>query len=147
MLNGKIYTLFSTDLIHAGLKNKNLSTEPFNEEVAGKLCNLDEDSRRRILNPKGDESVFQVLRTAQLATMRGDGLHELGSSVLRELATQVNSFNIKEDGLKVHNLLLWIRSWLSPVHSKALYGEHDPYIGRQDLYDDFWYTNPHLSAT
>ena len=140
MGNGKMYALFTTELIHSALKNKHLSIEPFNEEAAGKLCNLDADAQDRILKPKGDQSVFQVLRTAQLTTMQGDGLNQLGSAILRELAEQVNGFDIDTGrGLVVPNLHLWIRSWLSPVHSRALYGKHDPYAGRPDLYDDFWY--------
>ena len=140
MANGRMYALFSTELIHSALKNKHLSIEPFNEEAAGKLCNLDADSQDRILKPKGDKSVFQVLRTAQLTTMQGDGLNQLGGAILRELAEQVNGFDISTGrGLIVPNLHLWIRSWMSPVHSRALYGKYDPYEGRPDLYDDFWY--------
>ncbi len=140
MANRKMYTLFTTDLIQSALKNKHLSLEPFNKEAAGKLCNLDAASRHRLLNPKGDKSVFHVLRAAMLPTMQGDSLHQLGSAVLRELATQINSFEVHPDaGLVVPNLHLWIRSWLSPTHSRALYGIHDPYQNRQNLYDDFWY--------
>ena len=148
MANGKMYALFSTELIHSALKNKHLSIEPFNEEAAGKLCNLDAGSQDRILKPKGDKSVFQVLRTAQLTTMQGDGLNQLGSAILRELAEQVNGFDIGR-GLIVPNLHLWIRSWMSPVHSRALYGKYDPYEGRPDLYDDFWYVKrlPLLTRT
>jgi hypothetical protein len=135
-----MYTLFTTELIQSALKNKHLSLEPFNKEAAGKLCNLDAASRHRLLNPKSDKSVFHVLRAAMLPTMQGDGMHQLGSAVLRELAVQVNGFEVRpHSGLAVPNLHLWIRSWLSPVHSRALYGKYDPYEGRQDLFDDFWY--------
>ena len=78
-------------------------------------------------------------------SMQGDGLNLLGIAVLRELAVHVNAFDVDPvHGLAVPNLHLWIRSWLSPIHSRALYGKHDPYEGRQDLHDDFWYANPSL---
>jgi hypothetical protein len=143
MANRKMYTLFTSELIQSGLKNKNLSAEPFNKDAAGKLCNLDAASQHRLLNPKGDKSVFHILRTAMQPSMQGDALNQLGIAVLRELAAQVNAFEVDPvHGLAVPNLHLWVRSWLSPIHSRALYGKHDPYEGRQDLHDDFWYATP-----
>ncbi len=135
MLNGRMYAIWSPDLIHSALRSRTLSFEPFMKEFAQPVLGLNEDAFRPVRGTPERESLLPAFINSMHQAMQPEHLHGMKAAALNYIA---QSLNAVDDPIEIPNLYMWLRYLVSTATAEALYGSKNPLRGRKDLIDDIW---------
>ena len=134
MLNGKMYAVWDPLLVAAGLRNKDLSQNPFIEKMAVDLFLINDDTYSHIRDSENSKLVHDFMG-AMPPTLMGDHLHTLN---VRALELLQDIFSSMQQTTDAPNLWLWVRGLMMGVTAKALYGEEDPFEKKPELENALW---------
>lgn len=151
MLNGKLYAVYDPYLIQQVLRARTASFEIFQKEFAQKTFGLSQDHFDKIqfnpdLLPEFTDAIHQSFQTESLYKMNMRWLKDFaqkmdpisgGKAIIdpMNLGRERDSLN---GGLEIDNFYLWCRDVMTLATTRALYGNHDPFVQDKSLVDAIW---------
>ncbi|QPC69441.1 hypothetical protein HYE68_000193 [Fusarium pseudograminearum] len=120
MLNGKLYVINSPDLIHAALRNNDISFTPFILESSKAMWGLSDNAMASISDLTNLKGGMQIIHS----TLGGESLHKLNISSLSKFMTYLN--RVKAGGtLGIADTYTWLRDMLTDASATAVGREYD----------------------
>jgi hypothetical protein len=136
MLTGKMYAIWEPTLIAAALRNKNLSFKPQVMAYTKNLTNISEESNRILRGPKNDFPSYEPMMGHVIPqSLAGASLRRINDLALELLARELSGLEEKE----MDDLWMWIRTIMTTLTAKALYGKEDPFTKNPEMEDLLWY--------
>ncbi|KAH7136712.1 cytochrome P450 [Dactylonectria estremocensis] len=150
MLNGKMYSVFDPQLIQAVLRKKLASFDPFTTEFAQKTFGLTAETFAKIT---GNPQLVPDFTDAIHSSFQTESLHKMNVHFLTQISNKLGKVgrgarvvdtansgkeSLIDRGVQVENLYLWIRDIMSMATTRALYGDHDPYVRDPSLIEMMW---------
>lgn len=159
MLNGKLYAIYDPYLCQQVLRAKLASFDPFQEEFAQKVFGLSQATYDKIrLNPQifpdFTDAIHQSFQTDSLAKMNMRWLTDFAAKMdpISNRKPIVDPDNTGKEttsqggGIEVENFFLWCRDVMTLATTRALYGDHDPFIRDKSLIEASWSVNTAQSS-
>lgn len=151
MLNGKLYAVYDPSLCQQVLRNNMASFDPFQEEFAQKVFGLSQATHDKI---RHNPTIFKDFTDAIHRSFQTESLAKMNLRWLTDFASKVDPISgrkaivdpensggehITKDGaVEVENLFLWCRDFMTLATTKALYGDHDPFVQDKSLIEANW---------
>lgn len=151
MLNGKLYAVYDPYLCQQVLRNNIASFDPFQLEFAQKVFGLSRVTYDKIVQ---QPSVFKDFTDAIHRSFQTESLARMNLLWLTDFTAKMDPISarnavvdpdnsgrerIAEDGaVEVENFFLWCRDVMTLATTRALYGDHDPFIKDKSLIEDSW---------
>lgn len=133
MLNGKIYAVWDPALVAAGLRNKDLSSNPAMTEMSRAIFDTNADTQVLINDP--DERLMKSFMSTLAPALAGENVRPLNAKALQLLG---DHFAGMDRVTTQQNMWAWIRDLTLGVTAKALYGEADPFSKDETLSGSLW---------
>jgi hypothetical protein len=151
VLNGKLYAIYDPYLCQQVLRNNIASFDPFQQEFAQKVFGLSQATYDKIrLQP----SIFKDFTDAIHRSFQAESLAKMNLLWLKDFTAKIDPISalnavvdtencgrerIAQNGaVEVENLFLWCRDVMTLATTRALYGDHDPFIRDKTLIEASW---------
>lgn len=146
MLNGKVYTITSPNLVSAVNRNsKVLAFNPFIAQLGKRITGHDEATSRTVQHNLNGENgsgyVIEVHDGIVAALAPGKNLERMSEAMLREASTY---FDKVKDGEV--DLFAWTRQMVTMCSTRAIYGPENPFSSNPNLVTAFWFVVTHDSG-
>ncbi|KAJ6439292.1 3-hydroxybutyryl dehydrogenase [Purpureocillium lavendulum] len=150
MLNGKAYTIFEPDLIHAILRSKSASFEPYIVHLVHTTFDLTDEAFTKVVEdhellPDLTDAIHRGFQHNPLRSMTrrllgtiSDKLDSIGDEGRGVGSVDLGQEKSISGGLEVRNFFLWCRDLMTLSTTKALYGDSDPFSKDQRLISLLW---------
>ncbi|KAK0623481.1 cytochrome P450 [Immersiella caudata] len=133
MLNGKLYVIHSAPLIAAGMRNRELSFDPFAVDFSEGLLGIE---RKYVDEVFAKPGWVQTMTDTVHAALAGGNVKIMKAACYRELAEGLNGL-AKEGPVEVGNSYDWLALVVPRAFLRALFGKNNPFDDRaiQALWD------------
>jgi cytochrome P450 len=138
MLTGKVYAIWDPHLIAAGLRNKNLSSNPHIKTVTPIVTQVTKHTADILTGPGGDHLTDRIMHHAIPNGFKGAAIQRLNEEALAALATSLSSFAAAGATETVPNTWLWLRRLITSATGKAVYGPEDPFAKDAAVEEALW---------
>lgn len=138
MLNGKVYVLWDTPMIHSAMRHKNLTFDVLSMEFAQRVFGLSDLTMEKLWGPDHniETSAAGVTMHRIKGAMQGQHLYRMNARALNYVADELNGMD--SDGLKIQSLYEWLRSFMTIATSEGIYGKDNPVRQDPSLVDALW---------
>lgn len=122
MLHGKMYVINSPDLVHAAMKNLDISFEPFLLEFSVGLLGLS----GKIIRIIEQRHVMDALMGVIHSTLMGESLSKMNLQALTVVAETLNAVQ-KDSPILISDTYIWMWEFMGVATMIALLGRKNPY--------------------
>ncbi|KAJ5842180.1 hypothetical protein N7534_012010 [Penicillium rubens] len=133
ILGGKIYVIWDTALVQAGLRARTMSFDAIMLQHAQGLLGLRDES---VMIAR--DGLLTDLMNVTKPLLLGSGLATINMSVLNHAAETLNEILAADDTLEIPDLYHWIQTMGTLATTEALYGAVNPLHGNRRLVEDVW---------
>ncbi|KAK3303657.1 cytochrome P450 [Chaetomium strumarium] len=138
MLTGKVYAIWDPHLIAAGLRNKNLSSNPHVKVVTPIVTQVTKHTADILTGPGGDHLTDRIMLHAIPNSFKGTAIQRLNETALAALASSLSAFGAAGRPETVPNAWLWLRRLITSATGKAVYGPEDPFAKDAAVEEALW---------
>lgn len=132
--------LFDIPIIQAAMRHKNLTFDLLSLEFGQRVFGLSDLAMEKLWGPDRDieTSVAPITMHRIKSAMQGEGLLKMNVRALGYIAEGLNTVDNEKGGMRVENLYLWLRDFMTFATSEGIWGEGNPVRGRGDLVEALW---------
>ena len=142
ILSGKAYILYDIPLVQSALRHKNLTFDLLSLEFAQRVFGLSDLAMEKLWGPDHEieSSVAPLTMQRIKAAMQGQNLLRMNVKALGYVAGVLNGIGKEgeEGGLRVGNLYLWLRDFMTMATAEGIYGGDNPVREDPSLIDALW---------
>jgi hypothetical protein len=124
MLGGKLYVIHSAPLIAAGMRNRELSFDPFAIDFSEGLLGIE---RKYVDGVFAKPGWAQTMTDTIHAALAGENVRVMKGACYRELAVMLSGLAREGAVVEVGNSYEWLGLVVPRAFMKALFGERNPF--------------------
>ncbi|KAK3322713.1 cytochrome P450 [Apodospora peruviana] len=140
MLTGKMYAVWDPVLLASGLRNKHLSTSPSIKTITQPLMHVSNDFHEYLNGPDGDALIDRIMLHAIPSAFKPSAVQKMNEAALIHIAADLSALAAAtgNDDVEIPNVWMWIRSLITSVTAKAVYGKEDPFSKDPGMEQALW---------
>ncbi|KAK4456224.1 cytochrome P450 [Podospora aff. communis PSN243] len=123
MLGGKLYVIHSAPLIAAGMRNRDLSFDPFAIDFSEGLLGIE---RKYVDGVFAKPGWVQTMTDTIHSALAGENVKVMKVACYREVAGMLNGL-AREVTVEVGDVYEWLRAVVPRAFMRALFGERNPF--------------------